>query len=96
MKEIEYNQSTWRNMSKLAKRIDSKHQNDAFPGYVDGRIPMGNDDKKAKRFARLLSWLLGQSEPFEMFHPATGEMRAIQYSPTSYFDCSVGIYIEQQ
>ena len=96
MKELEYNREIWTKMLSLAKKIDQRHENDSFPGFVDGTITMGNRDRCAKRFAKLLAWLLGEDERFYMIHHQSGEMRSISYTPTDYADCSAGFYIEQK
>jgi len=96
MKELEYNKKIWAKMLLLAKKIDQRHKNDSFKGYVDGSVTMGNRDRLAKRFAKLLAWLLGENERFYMINPNSGEMRSITYTPTDYADCSAGFYIEQQ
>jgi hypothetical protein len=98
MKELEYNQKTWRAMLKLAKMIDRNHENDSFSGYVDGSKnvgSMGDSLDRARRFCRLLAWILGESERFYMVHPKSGEMRSITYSYTDYSDTTAGFYIEQ-
>ena len=84
--EIEYTPQLWRNIGKLAKQMykRSKETSKSF-----GR------NKTAKDYSRRVCRLLGvNATSFEVFHPKSGEMRAIIFTPQDWHNADVNIYTE--
>ena len=89
--KVDYTPERWRAIGALAKKMQARYGASGNSAYK----PFGNSDKQAKRFNRLLCWLLGYKfDAIEIHHPLTGCLRSVEYSATGFADCFAGVYID--
>lgn len=98
--KVDYNAKVWNKFLILGKKIHLRNNGTRPSSYIESSVKFGNSERKAKRYLALLAWHLGLNldgcGELTMTHPTSGEERGLIFRPTSYADCSAGVYLDQE